>query len=74
MLSAVSVAAAETEPRIALVIGNGDYAAGRLANAVLDARSMADSLRDLGFKVLAHENTGYREMRRQAPTWRTPPG
>ena len=64
VLSAVRVATAETEPRVALVIGNGDYSGGRLANAVLDARSMADTLRDLGFKVLAHENTGYREMRR----------
>lgn len=64
VLSTVTAATAEPEPRIALVIGNGDYAGGRLANAVLDARSMADTLRDLGFKVLAHENTGYREMRR----------
>jgi uncharacterized caspase-like protein len=59
----VSAADAE-ERRIALVIGNGDYAAGRLANAVLDARSMAETLRGLGFEVLAHENAGYRDMRR----------
>jgi len=52
------------EKRIALVIGNADYAAGRLANSVLDARSMAETLRELGFEVLAYENTGYREMRR----------
>ena len=52
------------EKRIALVIGNADYAAGRLANSVLDARSMAETLRELGFEVLAHENAGYREMRR----------
>ena len=52
------------EARIALVIGNGDYASGRLANAVLDARSMADTLRGLGFEVLARENAGYRDMRR----------
>jgi caspase domain-containing protein len=42
-------AAGAAEARIALVIGNGDYAAGRLANAVLDARSMAETLRGLGF-------------------------
>jgi uncharacterized caspase-like protein len=57
-------AAGAAEPRIALVIGNGDYASGRLANAVLDARSMAETLRGLGFEVLAHENAGYRDMRR----------
>jgi len=53
-----------SEKRIALVIGNADYAAGRLANAVLDARSMAETLRELGFEVLAYENAGYREMHR----------
>jgi uncharacterized caspase-like protein len=56
--------AALAEKRVALVIGNGDYPAGRLANAVLDARAMAVALRELGFEVLAHENAGYREMRR----------
>ena len=55
---------AAPEKRVALVIGNGDYPAGRLANAVLDARAMAVALRELGFEVLAHENAGYREMRR----------
>lgn len=60
----MTAAAAAPETRIALVIGNGDYATGRLANAVLDARSMAESLRGLGFEVLAHENTSYRDMRR----------
>jgi uncharacterized caspase-like protein len=63
-LGATIEAAAESPPRIALVIGNGEYTAGRLANAVLDARSMAETLRTLGFEVLAHENAGYRDMRR----------
>ena len=53
-----------TARRFALVIGNGDYASGRLPNAVIDARSMSETLRALGFEVLAHENIGYREMRR----------
>jgi len=64
LVSSVHAAGADDGARIALVIGNGDYAAGRLVNAVLDARSMAETLRGLGFEVLAHENTGYREMRR----------
>jgi len=64
LVSALNAAAAEFEKRTALVMGNGDYASGRLANAVLDARSMAATLRGLGFEVLAHENVGYREMRR----------
>src|SRR5262245_37480625 len=53
-----------TARRLALVIGNGTYTSGRLPNAVIDARSMAETLRALGFEVLAYENIGYREMRR----------
>ena len=64
VLAPLSARAAEPETRVALVIGNGDYAAGRLANAVLGARSMAETLRGLGFEVLALENTSYRDMRR----------
>ena len=64
VLDAATAIATVPEKRIALVIGNGEYAAGRLSNAVLDARSMSETLRTLGFEVLAYENTGYREMRR----------
>lgn len=38
-------------PRIALVIGNGDYASGRLKNPANDARAMSAKLKELGFQV-----------------------
>jgi hypothetical protein len=59
-----AVPLATPEKRIALVIGNATYAVGRLNNPVLDGRAMAQTLRGLGFEVLAHENLGYRDMRR----------
>ena len=39
--------------RVALVIGNGDYAAeiGKLKNPASDAQLMADALSGLGFEV-----------------------
>jgi uncharacterized caspase-like protein len=64
LMHAAAASAAPPQTRLALVIGNGDYAGGRLVNAALDARAMAETLRDLGFEVLALENADYREMRR----------
>jgi hypothetical protein len=52
----------DAEPRIALVIGNGAYAEGPLANHVNDARDMAAVLRQLGFEVLSGENRNRRQM------------
>ena len=43
--------AAAAEPRTALVIGNGAYPFGRLANPVNDASAMATALRGAGFDV-----------------------
>src|SRR5262249_47179420 len=57
-----SVRKTDAEPRIALVIGNGAYAEGPLANAVNDARDMATTLRQLGFEVLIGENRNRRQM------------
>ena len=50
------------EPRIALVMGNGAYAEGPLANPVNDARDMAGALREFGFEVLSGENLNLRQM------------
>src|SRR5262245_54180163 len=50
------------EPRLALVIGNGAYADGALANSVNDARDMAAALRQLGFAVSSGENLNRRRM------------
>src|SRR5215217_1063454 len=43
--------------RIALVIGNNDYRnVSKLQKAVNDARTMGDTLRQLGFSVMVAEN------------------
>ena len=55
---------AETEKRVALVIGNGDYRhAPKLANPVGDAHAVADSLRRLGFEVIEGYNLDAAAMR-----------
>jgi uncharacterized caspase-like protein len=64
VLFAVAATAQPQERRVALIIGNGNYAVGRLNNPVLDARAMTQTLRGLGFEVLAHENVNYQSMRR----------
>ena len=49
--------------RVALVIGNGDYAvAGTLANPVNDAEDVAAKLRSIGFTVVDGYNLGKREL------------
>lgn len=53
---------AETERRIALVIGNGAYSSGPLKNPVNDATDVADTLRNLGFQVLLKMNVRHQEM------------
>lgn len=56
-----------TEPRVALVIGNGAYrAAGvpKLANPANDARAMAQTLRELGFKVIELEDAELKAMQK----------
>jgi uncharacterized caspase-like protein len=50
------------EPKIALLIGNSAYREAPLRNPVNDVRAMARTLRELGFTVLAHENTSKRAM------------
>jgi uncharacterized caspase-like protein len=54
--------ATREEARIALVIGNSSYREVPLRNPVNDVRAMARTLRELGFTVLAHENTNKRTM------------
>ncbi len=52
------------EQRIALVIGNGQYASRPLKNAVNDAELMAATLKDLGFDVLKRTNLDQKGMKR----------
>lgn len=50
--------------KVALVIGNSDYAhASRLANPGNDARALADKLGALGFEVQLHQDLGGQGMR-----------
>lgn len=59
-----SGALSAAESRIGLVIGNGAYADAPLRNPVNDARSMAQTLRDLNFDVVALENADRLAMQR----------
>ena len=53
-----------SERRVALVIGNGNYSTGPLKNPVNDARDIAQALRDLGFDVIDKENVSQTDMKR----------
>ncbi len=53
----MSAAPAHAEKRVALVIGNNDYSnIPQLQKAVNDARTMDDTLKQLGFTVMVAEN------------------
>jgi hypothetical protein len=53
----VQAAPAYAEKRVALVIGNNDYRnVPKLQKAVNDARTMGDTLKQLGFSVMVAEN------------------
>src|SRR3981081_2558455 len=53
----VVAAPAHAEKRVALVIGNNDYKnVPKLQKAVNDARTMGDTLKQLGFSVMVAEN------------------
>ncbi|MGY3344989.1 MULTISPECIES: caspase family protein [unclassified Bradyrhizobium] len=65
ILAAIAVAAslgtfvdaAHAEKRVALVVGNNDYKnVPKLQKAVNDARTMGDTLKQLGFQVMVAEN------------------
>lgn len=60
----ITIEAMRSEKRVALVIGNSAYPTSPLRNPVNDGRVMAQTLRDLGFEVLFHENVGYKDLRR----------
>lgn len=52
-----------TERRTALVIGNSNYADGRLKNPVNDATDIAAALKGLGFTVTLKKDANLREMK-----------
>ncbi len=57
-----SVAQAQTEQRVALVIGNGAYPDAPLRNPPNDAQAMAHKLRVCGFEVIEKINSDQRGM------------
>ena len=59
---ATSPAHAAGSGRVALIIGNASYSTMPLANPVNDARLMAETLRAVGFEVIARENASKRDM------------
>ena len=59
-----AVSAAIAEERIALVIGNSNYAEGALANPVNDARLIAATLREVGFDVIEQLDVDENAMER----------
>lgn len=52
------------ENRVAVVIGNSDYASNPLKNPVNDAKSLASVLRSQGFKVYDYYNLSLTDIRR----------
>jgi hypothetical protein len=54
---------AHAERRLALVIGNGKYALAPLANAVNDARLMANRLQAQRFEVSSYYNATQKKMK-----------
>ncbi len=58
----MSLGAAPTEKRVALVIGNSRYESAPLRNPVNDANVIASTLRDIGFDVIARTDVNLRDM------------
>jgi len=59
-----SPAVGAQETRLALVIGNSKYETAPLTNPVNDARLMASTFRNLGFRVIERLNVTQRELKR----------
>jgi TolB-like protein/Flp pilus assembly protein TadD len=58
------ISVSSQEKRLALVIGNGNYAKNALANPVNDAKSIEEALKGIGFEVQRFDNLGQKEMAR----------
>lgn len=63
-VAVLAPAAAQAEPRIALVIGNSEYDSGRLANPANDAKLVDEALTHLKFDVVLRRNANQTEMKR----------
>jgi hypothetical protein len=58
----MGLSSANTEKRVALVIGNSRYESAPLRNPVNDANLVAATLREIGFDVIARTDVNLREM------------
>jgi uncharacterized protein (TIGR02145 family) len=59
-----SQTSSQQEKRIALVIGNGNYLIGSLANPENDARAMKTALQNVGFEVIEYENLNQGQIKK----------
>jgi uncharacterized caspase-like protein len=59
---ALAMSGAEAAERVALLIGNNNYATTPLRNAVNDAKDLGEALKELGFQVIVRENASRRDM------------
>lgn len=66
LAAALQSTAQETGKRFALVIGNNNYSASPLRNAINDARAMSKALEAAGFKVIEKEDLGSTGMEEAA--------
>ena len=55
---------AEEPPRVAIVIGNNSYPDSPLSNPINDAQLIAETLRQLDFRVLEYLDVSQKEMKR----------
>ena len=59
---ALAALAAGASDRVALLIGNNQYASTPLRNAVNDAKDLSETLKELGFKVIIRTDASRRDM------------
>ncbi|MFL4975449.1 MAG: caspase family protein [Microvirga sp.] len=64
LLASFGAGAARAEPRLALVIGQGAYAAGELPTAVNDAALVGQTLTSAGFEVVQGRDLNQGDLRR----------
>jgi hypothetical protein len=62
VVQAAAPASAQSNQRVALVIGNAAYKEAPLTNPVNDARAIGQALQESGFTVILRENTDQRGM------------
>ena len=64
LIALMLIPAVQAAKRVALVIGNGNYAQAPLSNPANDARDMAKTLKALEFEVQRHVDLNERQMHR----------